>query len=304
LWVRVTLTVNNGASGNDSNFYTSTDGTTWTQLGTTVTTAGVTSIFASTSIVEVGSVNAGALGPVSGRVYRAQVLNGINGTTVLDVDCDAITSGSATSFTATTGQTVTINRATSGRKSVAVPSRSKGGRPLMLLGTDDYLECVDAAQHGALNFGSPDSFTVLVAMRQWATPPNGRPFISKANYNTNGGWRLMNNATALSGRLFGNQGNVGPISPTFTAGSMVTLVGVRNRITQTATCWSNGVAGATETSNPQAMDLRIPGRLRVGSNSEGSEIFNEFELFASAIFRRALSAREITVIANQTPWGT
>lgn len=47
-WVRATLDVDNGASGNDLKFYTSTDGITWTQLGTTVTTAGVTSIYPAT----------------------------------------------------------------------------------------------------------------------------------------------------------------------------------------------------------------------------------------------------------------
>lgn len=48
-WVRVTLQVDNGASGYTAKFYTSTDGTTWTQLGTTITVAGVTSIFASSA---------------------------------------------------------------------------------------------------------------------------------------------------------------------------------------------------------------------------------------------------------------
>lgn len=52
-WVRVTLDVDNGASGNSAKFYTSTDGTTWTQLGTTVTTAGVTSLFPSTAAYQI-----------------------------------------------------------------------------------------------------------------------------------------------------------------------------------------------------------------------------------------------------------
>lgn len=42
-WLRVVHDVDNGAAGNDVKFYTSTDGVNWTQLGTTQTTAGVTS---------------------------------------------------------------------------------------------------------------------------------------------------------------------------------------------------------------------------------------------------------------------
>jgi hypothetical protein len=134
LWVRVTLDADNGASGNDVIFYTSTNGTTWTQLGTTVTTATVAALQTGTDAVEIGSRNVGAGSPLAGKVFRAQIFNGIDGTKVLDVDTSVITTGAATSFTAVTGQTVTINRSTSGRKSVAVT------QPTWLFGTDDYME--------------------------------------------------------------------------------------------------------------------------------------------------------------------
>jgi hypothetical protein len=301
-WVRATLQVNNGASGNASTFYTSDDGSTWTQLGTVVTGSGVTDIQNGTTALGVGASSGGAV-PMTGKVYRAQVLNGIGGTTVLDVDCDAITSGAATSFTATSGQTVTINRATSGRKSVAMPSRSKGGRPLMLLGTDDYMECQDAAQHGLLNFGSNDSFTVLAAYRQWATPPNNRPLVSKANFDTNAGWRLANNGTALQGSLYGNQGFLTVNSPTYTAGTLVAVAGVNNRFSQFATAYANGVAGTAVRQDVGRMDLRVPHAVRVGSNSGGTAFYNDIEIYAAAIWHRALTAREITVINNAAPWG-
>ncbi len=132
-WIRVTLDVDNGSSQNETKFFTSDNGTTWTQLGSTITTAGTTSIFASTAPVELGS-NDGGNSPSTAKIYRAQILNGIGGTTVLDVDTSVITTGAATSFTAVTGQTVTINRSTSGRKSVAVT------QPTWLFGTDDYME--------------------------------------------------------------------------------------------------------------------------------------------------------------------
>ncbi len=84
-WVRATLDVDNGASGHDAKFWTSDDGSSWTQLGTTVTTAGTTSIWSGSAPVEVGTVSGGsssAGGP--GKYSRAQVYSSIGGTLVLD----------------------------------------------------------------------------------------------------------------------------------------------------------------------------------------------------------------------------
>ena len=68
-WVRVTLDVNDGGGNRVYNFYTSEDGETWDQLGTTVTTAGATTIFDGDSALEVGSIFAGTLFNVSGKIY-------------------------------------------------------------------------------------------------------------------------------------------------------------------------------------------------------------------------------------------
>jgi hypothetical protein len=137
-YVRATLDVDNGAGGHDVTFYTSPNLVTWTPIGTVVTTAGVTSVFASTANLFVGSrTDTGS--PATGKFYRAIVRNGIGGTTVFDADfTTGITSGAQTTFTESSANaaTVTINRATSGRKSVAVT------RPILLFGTDDYLEVV------------------------------------------------------------------------------------------------------------------------------------------------------------------
>jgi len=134
-WVRVILDVDNGSTQNEVKFYTSDNGTSWTQLGTTVTTAGVTSIFSGTAEVCIGARSTTSANEImAGKHYRAQIFNGIDGTKVLDVDTSVINNGSATSFTAVTGQTVTINRSTSGRKTVAVT------QPTWLFGTDDFME--------------------------------------------------------------------------------------------------------------------------------------------------------------------
>ena len=99
-WVRVTLKCNNGSSGYDVKFYTSPDGVTWTQSGTTVTGAGVTSIFTyATQPIEIGSLGAAAGGSVSGNVnkaakgkyyaaYAATAIDGANRCPALIRDCN------------------------------------------------------------------------------------------------------------------------------------------------------------------------------------------------------------------------
>jgi hypothetical protein len=84
-WIRVTLDVDNGASGHDVAWWKSDDGQTWTQHGTTTTTAGVTSIFAGTEPIYLGVVSSSS-GQMGGRLYRAQIRNGIAGTVVADLD--------------------------------------------------------------------------------------------------------------------------------------------------------------------------------------------------------------------------
>ena len=66
-WIRVTLDVDNGSSGNDVKFYTSNDGSTWTQLGTTVTQSGVANIKSTTANVIVGGWNSATQDNPSGK---------------------------------------------------------------------------------------------------------------------------------------------------------------------------------------------------------------------------------------------
>ena len=81
-WVRATLDVDDGAGGASVRFYTSGDGATWTQLGTTQAVGATTSIFAGTAPVELGSQFAGVSNVTTGRVYAAEIRDGIDGTVV------------------------------------------------------------------------------------------------------------------------------------------------------------------------------------------------------------------------------
>lgn len=89
-WVKVTFDVDDGAGNRVATFYTAADQNTepssWTQLGSTVTTAGATSIYSSTAVLMVGSFIAGTSSMFAGKVYRAIVRDGIGGTTAADFD--------------------------------------------------------------------------------------------------------------------------------------------------------------------------------------------------------------------------
>lgn len=104
LWVRVTRSTSTG----DGVFYTSQDGVTWTQLGTTIAGTGG-AIFDSTAPIEIGTNQGGTVGPFAlSGVYRAQIYNGIAGTLALDFTPTAWITG--TTFTSSgTGEVWTLN---------------------------------------------------------------------------------------------------------------------------------------------------------------------------------------------------
>jgi hypothetical protein len=89
-WVRVTR----GASSGAVTFYTSSDGVSWTQLGSSI--SGLTgSMVAGTQPLSIGSFDSGASNILVGDVYSAEVRSGINGTLVASPD---FTAASGSSF--------------------------------------------------------------------------------------------------------------------------------------------------------------------------------------------------------------
>jgi len=292
-WVRATLDVDNGASGNDVKFWLSDDGITWTQLGATVTTAGVTSIYAGTATVAVGAYNDGSI-PAAGKFYRAQILNGIDGTLVFDMDTSIISTGADTSFFAKTGQTVTINRSTTGKKTAAVVY------PLWLFGTDDYMEVAD---NTLIDFAATESFTLFAVARQFTTfGTNDAILAKKANTtNTTAGYLLGNDGTtAALGRMQIGDGAAGTDAVTGASrvsGTLTSLTAVRNVSTDDTIVYLHGTAGSAVTDTT-TLTLANAEVLRVGRLSGAGTEYNDMELVAAAIFRRALSATEITTITN------
>jgi hypothetical protein len=287
-WIRATLDVDNGASGYDAKFFLSDDGITWTQLGATVTGGATTSIFSSSTSLRVGE-RTGNTNPAAGKFYRAQVFNGIDGTKVLDVDTSVITSGAATTFTALTGQTVTINRSTTGRKSVAVVS------PVWLFGNDDYIEVAD---NDLLDFGATDSFTVLAVVRQWDTPLINRALVNK--FEATNGWNLRQLTTqfANQGLLVSGGITVADNGPTLVQsnGSLSMHGMLVNRSTQELTAFTDNTPSGSPSNISTVGSVANSVAFRIGGISSGTPSYQNLELVAVAIFRRALSAAEISAI--------
>lgn len=108
-WVRVVHDVDNGAGGNDIIFYTSDDGVTWSQLGTTVTSAGVIARDVNAFALTVGAINPTGNGnPVAGHIYYAEVRNGIDGTVVASFNAADAQLGASTITSSQTEEVWTL----------------------------------------------------------------------------------------------------------------------------------------------------------------------------------------------------
>jgi hypothetical protein len=287
-WIRATRVASTGVC----KFFTSDDAITWTQLGTDVTgTSG--NMYVSTTEIQIGAQTNLVIAQAQ-KIYRAQILSGIDGTKVLDVDTSIIGSGSATSFNALSGQTVTIVRGTSGKKSAIVT------HPVWLFGTDDYMEVAD---NDLIDFGATDSFTLFAVQRQWSTFGTNDAILAKKADTTaaTAGYLLGNDGTtAALARMQSGDGTNGTSAVTGSSrssGTLNTIAGVRNISTDNTIVYLNGTAGSavTDTTTATLANAEV---MRLGRLSGAATDYNDMELVAAAIFRRALTSDEITTLYN------
>lgn len=110
--LRVTLDVNNGASGYTVTWYTSTTlAGTWTQLGSPVVVAGTTSIKTTTAQLQVGANPTDVIHrPLPGKIYGFELRSSIGGTVVANPAFNTRTAG-ATTWTDSAGRVWTIGPA-------------------------------------------------------------------------------------------------------------------------------------------------------------------------------------------------
>jgi hypothetical protein len=120
-------------------FFETLDGTVWTQVGTDKTLPANTP-FAGTSDFEVGTWSNGVNSPLTGPIQRCIVKDGIDGTTVLDVDFTSTNvRHGATKFQCATGQVVTINQDSSSSNDVATIIKKS---VLRFDGVNDFMDGV------------------------------------------------------------------------------------------------------------------------------------------------------------------
>ena len=164
LSLRATLDVDNGAAGHTVTFYTgpSLDGP-WTQLGTPVITAGITSIFSSSSPVEIGSHTGGTASLLAGYVHGARIYNGIAGTAVATPNFDIQAPGT-TSFTDSAGRVWTMN----GTAAIVRGDNANNGVVTITPTEFDALdEIVDGWKEVTLQFTTPPSMGTSVTPPVW-----------------------------------------------------------------------------------------------------------------------------------------
>lgn len=304
LLVRVTIDVDNGASGNTVTFYfkASTWATAfadlrahtgWTQLGDPTVGGSTTSIFASTASLEIGSNGNGASGSLAGKVAAAAVYSGIAGTEAFAHNFTDLAAYNSTRTTATaaTGQTVTINRSATGRKSTVVD------RALFLLGTDDYFEVAD---HADLDFAASDSFTVAVLLRFYGTAANLAIIAKKTALAAEVGWALDMGTGGVAPEFTiadGTNESV-DVAPTITAGVVTMVAGRRNVAADQIEGFRDGTGSGSPTTDATTATLANSEVLRIGRLSGAGAAQFGGVIIAWALFRRALTDAEMTTLAT------
>lgn len=294
-WVRWVLDVDNGAGGNDNKFYTSDDGINWTQLGSTITQSGTTSIYAGTAPLELGSYNGGNT-TMTGKLYRAQVFNGIGGTLAFDANFESgITSGLQTTFveSSSNAATVTINRASTWFRSYGVTSPGY----LYTGATNGFI----SSSKSFFDIQKDEGFTAVVVCRLWFSQPTYAGSLGKYGPQ----W-----AAAGSGFMISNWGVDGQVSftvsdgtnsystssvqtSTYSSGELSVFGGIKDRKNNNIYMTINGLNSSSLVSTPLLGDVINDSLLGINSWNGG---YVPMELYAAAIFNRTLSNLELKSI--------
>lgn len=285
IWVRAALDVDNGASGYTLNFYTSTDGETWTRLGSEITTAGTTSVFNAAAVLEVGSWLNGGAGRLTGGVFNAQVLDGIDGLAVFDADFSDLASASATTFAESANSaTVTLTRSSTGYVSSYIDE------PMFLFSTDDKVTIADDDQ---LDFDTSDGFTVVARVRPTHIDGNLHDIVNKDAGAA--GYRLYQSSTGqINFAVHDGTVNVADaIASTFTENVVSVVAGLRDPSANEVEAYADGsLSGSPTTDTTTATSANaIP--LYIGVRN-GNSAYYEGAVTGVALFREVLTETEIT----------
>lgn len=290
-WLRVTRVSSTGVV----TFYTAPDipdiPTNWTILGTAVTgTSGA--ITSGTALLYVGVRN-GASNATAGKFFRFLIRNNIGDSTSTVIDADYTTRTAIGSFTASTGQTIGINR-TNGAD---LPAIEYFGRPSWGFGTNDFMLVPET---DLLDFSATAEFSVMVISRQYGPgtgPLAQQTLISKQNTTTTAGWRLDSlTSGATRAAIHDGATAINNDTAVVTWDSSVRTWGMVRETSPTkqVTDYSNGVAtGAVADTTTATLANAIA--MRIGSLGNGSQFFVG-EIFAVLVWDRALTSAEMLAV--------
>ena len=279
----VTLNVSTG----QVQFYTSPDGSTWSQLGSNVNVGAVTGGISNTAApVEVGSESGGG-GVFQGRIHRARIRNGIGGTIVFDAVASTLTEPYATwTESSSNAAAVTLNRGAVTSKQAAVVDRD-----MFIVDNTDYFEHADNSNH---DFGASESFTVSASFRTYnvaaATSPTVLAKKADATAAT-AGWML--DFTGSSARFTISDGTTQVQATASLAGMngrAITVTGVRNVATDQIVVYVDDTPGTavTDTTTGTLANAQ-PLQAARGASGQAANV----EFFGGGVWRKALTAAEV-----------
>jgi hypothetical protein len=284
-WVRSTLDVDNGAGAFEVRHYTSDDGQDWVQLGSTITGGSTTNIYSSSAQLEVGRVAIlGGYLPMAGKILRAQVYDGIEGTLVFDADFSVAIEPFVT-FIESSAQAATVTM----QGDSFVVSRDE-----MRLDGASYFEVAD---HADLDFATSDSFTIAACGRvPDVTPAAASVLIGKKDDLTTAIGPSLYLDTDSKVKFVIDDGTNPPVtaeSAAISAGLAFTASGVRNATGNTLQVFINGVASGASVADTTTGTLANARPLRIGANSAATPgSFLTGGVFGWAVLGSALDATD------------
>lgn len=257
IWLRCTVSM----SGAVVRFYQAPDSgsipTAWVQIGADVARTG-TPLNNTSDAVNVGSYANGTQGRLNGRVYRAQIYNGINGTLAFDFNPATYTSGSTFTDSSANAATITLN---GGAVINTAPS-------IYFDGVNDFLKT------GAFTLNQPETVYLIGKQPTW----------------TNGDKIFTGFSTVTPNRGQLRQSGVTPTIAAFAGSSAPSNSGLALQTNAAITLVLNGAISAVRVNNAAAStgDAGAEGMngLTLGADADGTlsgnVIISEILVYSSA----------------------
>lgn len=275
-WIRCTGT-HDGTDWTVS-AYDSPDGITWTQIGTT-------QVYTDTPIyVYYTALKSGYFvwGCPARKIHNFTYREVIDGPVVIDIDCSVV-NGDTETFSAVTGETITVNRATTGLKMTCVDKN---------VWTVKDSGVISVADNSLLNFDATESMSTVIVGRIWVGNDDYVSLLNKQDSGTSTGYATFIKVVDNDLFLFVEDGST-TIShdDVLTFGELSTIGSVVDRTTEEYTASVNGVSLEGPFSTATLLSLENTDPFEIGSNAR-------FEFFGAAVKRGVWTLDELAQIAT------